>query len=163
YGELPERVPIHFDIAGRPDAWSPRSFGSVLVPAFTTLLLGTGLGCLALLVARAKRAVRRADGGVSLAAQLRFRSATTALLSVLPMPVSTLLALLSATTVRVALGWTLGLSRTWIIASGAIFVVAIGGTLAIALRLGQGGARLEGAAANAPLTNGLADNACWYL
>lgn len=44
-----------------------------------------------------------------------------------------------------------------------LLIVALGGSVLIALRYGQGGARLEEAAADAPLTNGLADNRHWVL
>jgi uncharacterized membrane protein len=44
-----------------------------------------------------------------------------------------------------------------------MLVYAVAGTLVIAFRYGQGGARLEKAGADAPLTNGLADNRHWVL
>jgi uncharacterized membrane protein len=33
YPRLPARIPIHFDLAGRPDAWESRSVGWFLLPA----------------------------------------------------------------------------------------------------------------------------------
>ena len=40
---------------------------------------------------------------------------------------------------------------------------AVGGTVYLALRYGQGGARIERAGVATPLTNGLADNRNWVL
>ena len=44
-----------------------------------------------------------------------------------------------------------------------MLLLGLGGSLYIAVRYGQGGARLERGAGNAPLTNGLADNRYWVL
>ena len=45
--DLPERIPTHFDVGGRPDAWSPRGFSSwFLLPTLATgmvALMGLGL------------------------------------------------------------------------------------------------------------------------
>ncbi|MBP7148144.1 MAG: DUF1648 domain-containing protein [Acidobacteria bacterium] len=163
YPHLPARIPVHFDIAGRPDGWSTRSFGTVMVLPLMTLVLGAGLGGMALLVARAKRAVRTADGGVSLAAQLRFRGAMTAFLSVTAMLATAMLAVLSVMSLRVALGQAERLSPLFMILTGVLLLFSLGGSVYIALRYGQGGARLERSAAGAPLTDGLADNRRWLL
>ncbi len=40
YPRLPERVPIHFDLAGQPDAWQSRSVGWFLLPAVALFLTG---------------------------------------------------------------------------------------------------------------------------
>jgi uncharacterized membrane protein len=42
-------------------------------------------------------------------------------------------------------------------------VYAVGGSLYLMFRYGQGGARLERGAGHAPLTDGLADNSRWVL
>ncbi len=44
-----------------------------------------------------------------------------------------------------------------------LLVFALGGSIYIALVYGQGGSRLEQKAADAPLTDGLADNQRWVL
>jgi uncharacterized membrane protein len=44
-----------------------------------------------------------------------------------------------------------------------LVVYVVGGSLFIAFRYGQGGARMERDASGAPLTNGVADNSRWYL
>ena len=45
YGDLPARVPLHFDLAGHPDRWGERSWASwLLLPGIATLLTGLFLG-----------------------------------------------------------------------------------------------------------------------
>lgn len=38
YPRLPERIPIHFDLAGQPDAWASRSTGWFLLPMIALAL-----------------------------------------------------------------------------------------------------------------------------
>lgn len=163
YDTMPSMVPTHFGPSGRPDAWSPRSFGSVMLMPLVSLLLPIAIGVMACLMARAKRAIRRADGGVSLAAQVRFRRYTASFLSGVAILVGLMLSLMSIFGVRTAVGlaqglptWTMGLSIL-------VLIYAVGGSVYVAIRLGQGGSRLERGAAGAPLTNGVADNRVWYL
>jgi uncharacterized membrane protein len=44
-----------------------------------------------------------------------------------------------------------------------LVVFTLGGSVFIAIKFGQGGSQLERSAANAPLTDGLADNRLWVL
>ena len=160
--EFGPRVPTHFDIAGRPDAWRALSPGAVWTLPWLTLVLGTTLSGVALLTAHAKRAVRR-DDGTSLAAQQRFRAATSALLAAAAVLTAGLLAVVSIGAARVAAGRSDTLPPLATVLSILLAGVAVAGTAFIALRLGQGGARLERGAGAAPLTNGLADNSRWAL
>jgi uncharacterized membrane protein len=163
YGQMPDVVPTHFGPSGRPDAWSPRSFWSVMLLPAMSLLMPVALGVMACLTARAKRAIRRADGGVSFEAQTRFRRYTATFLSGVVVLVSLMLMGMSIFSVRTATGTVQGIPG-WMIGFIILFLVyAIGGSLFLALRLGQGGSRLERRAAAAPLTNGVADNRVWYL
>lgn len=163
FAAMPDVVPVHFGPSGRPDAWSPRSFRSVmLLPALTMLLCPT-LGVAACLTARAKRAIRQADQGVSFDAQIRFRRAMTRFLSGTAVLVTVMLTTMSIDSVRVSLGAAEGLSLLGMATSALLVVYALGGALYIMLHFGQGGARLERSAAGAPLTNGLADNTQWVL
>jgi uncharacterized membrane protein len=163
YGRLPDIVPTHFGPSGQADAWSPRSFWSVMVLPIASLLMPMALGVTACLTARAKRAIRRADGGVSLQAQVTFRRYTATFLSGMVVLISLMLTGMSIFAVRTGAGLAQGIP-VWMMALGVVTVVyAVGGGLYLAVRLGQGGSRLERQAAGAPLTNGVADNRVWYL
>jgi len=62
------------------------------------------------------------------------------------------------------MGWREGLPGVlMMVITGAMIAYALGGVLYIAIRYGQGGARLEKARIDTPLTNGLADNRQWVL
>jgi uncharacterized membrane protein len=161
--DIPDRVAVHFNAAGRPDAYAVRSFVSVWLLPLMTLVLGTTLPLFAVLVAKAKRAVRRDDGGVSLAAQERFRAATSGWLALVALLTTALLATISVGAVRVTIGAASRLPSLVLMAAILMMAVAIGGAAFLGLRFGQGGARLEAGADAAPLTDGLADNRRWVL
>lgn len=163
YDALPARVPTHFGFSGAPDQWAPRSFWTVLLLPIGTMIMGVSLGFIAALTARAKRAIRRHDQGVSIEAQLRFRSAMTRFLSGVAILTTMMMALLSVASVQVALGRSDRLPMVFVVFAVALVVYALGGSLYLALRYGQGGARLERRAEASPLTNGLADNRQWVL
>jgi uncharacterized membrane protein len=164
YGRMPERVPTHFGPSGRPDQWASRSVWTVMLLPIGTLMMGVALGVVAYLTAHAKRAVRARDRGVSMAAQLRFRAAMTRFLSGIGILTTLLMMLLSVGAVRVSVGEAAALPDVvmWP-ALGLLLVYAIGGSLYLMFRYGQGGARLERGAGQAPLTDGLADNSRWVL
>ena len=163
YGALPDRVPTHFGASGRPDAWSQKGFASVMLMPLLTLLMNVVLGGATLLTSRAKRAVRLDEGGRSLEAQNRFRTAMTRYLAVLSLLVIVLLTTMSITSVQVALGRRDGLPPAMLALWIGLGGFAMVGALGLAMRYGQGGSRLEGPAADTPLTNGLADNRSWRL
>lgn len=163
YPHMPPMVPTHFGPSGRPDAWSPRSFLSVMLLPLGAFALPTALGLSSCLTARAKRAVRLSDKGVSVAAQLRFRQANASFLAGTTIIVSVMMATMAVFGVRTALGLSAGLPRLSMALAVVLVVYAIAGSLYIAFRLGQGGSRLERQGASAPLTNGVADNSHWYL
>ena len=163
YGELPDRVPTHFGFSGAPDAWQAKSASSVMLPALLTLVVGTGLAVMSWLVSHAKRALRAADRGASLAAQMRFRSAMTHFIAGVSLLTTALLTWLSVSMVRVGLGLAPGLGKGPMVLVALLLAFSLGGTVLIAFRYGQGGARLERAAVSTPLTNGLADNRHWVL
>lgn len=104
YSALPPSVPTHFDLWGRPNAWRPTSFATVMLLPLLTLVVGAGMAGFAELTARAKRAIRHPDGGVSLEAQTRFRGIMTGYLAVTALVATALLTLLSVTSIQVALG-----------------------------------------------------------
>jgi uncharacterized membrane protein len=163
YAELPDMVPTHFGPSGAPDAWRPKSFFTVMLLPIGVLVMGSILGGVAWLTAHAKRALRRSAEAASLEAQLRFRAAITRYLCGAAILVMVLLTSISIQSVRVGLGESRRLSSAVAVVGVLVVVYAIAGTVYLALRYGQGGARIEKARADTPLTNGLADNRHWVL
>ena len=163
YPDLPARVPTHFGPSGAPDAWSPKSFASVMILPLGTLLMGITLGIVACLTARAKRAIRREDGGVSIQAQIRFRQAMARFLSGTAILVTLMMGMISIASIRTSLGLASGMPPALWAVTIVLIVYGIGGSIYIAVRYGQGGARLERRTGTAALTNGLADNERWIL
>jgi uncharacterized membrane protein len=161
YHAMPEVVPTHFGADGRPDAWSNKSFSSVMLTPTLNLIISPFLALIALLTAHAKRSVRGGSGGRSIEAQEAFRAAVARLMVGASLFTCALLTLISVQSIRVALGETGSLgAQVWIVSAGTMLFV-VGGLIRIIAKYGQGGARLEHASQNAPLTNGLADNARW--
>ncbi len=163
YHELPAQVPTHFGPSGKPDAWRPKSFWTVMLLPLFTLVMGVGMAGVAFLVARAKRAIRFPQTHISVEAQRRFRHAMTRLISFLAVVVAGMLLMMSIDSIRVGLGRAEGLSPVAMVLGIAIAVLAVVCTVYFIFRYGQGGSRLERAAGNAPLTDGLADNRHWVL
>ena len=163
YAAVPGRIPMHFGIGGLPDRWEPKTFWSVMLLPLMTMGMGALLGTMACLTARAKRALRQGDRGVSFAAQIRFRRAVSVFLSGTVVLVAVLLSSLSYGSLRVALGEAERLPAVAMVGGILLVIYAVGGSLVLMFRYGQGGSRLEKAAEQAPLTNGLADNAHWVL
>jgi len=162
FDAMPDPVPTHFGITGQPDGWSKKSVGSVMVLPIMTLVMGVTLGGVALLTAHAKRGLRR-DDGASLEAQNRYRAAMSRFLAILGLLVTSMLTSLSVTSVQVALGQRQTLPGAAMLLGLAVFFYAMFGGGWLAIRYGQGGARLENPQSDAPLTNGLADNRLWRL
>jgi uncharacterized membrane protein len=164
YAGLPAKVPTHFDIAGVPDAWRPKSFVSVMLMPLLTLLIGTGMALSTFLIAGARSSLRAGPGATSsLLAHLGFRQVIARFVCALAVLVTLLLATGTVASIRVGLGLAARLHPAFIVLNFIVVAVAIGGTVAIALRYGQGGARLEKFAAESPLTGGLAENRYWVL
>jgi uncharacterized membrane protein len=163
YAELPDMVPTHFGPSGEPDAFRPKSFYTVMLLPVFVLVIGTSLGGMTWLTAHAKRALRRSAERSSLDAQLRFRAAMTRYLFGISLLAVGMLTLIAVASVRVGLGQIRRLPLLVDVLGIGVVVYAVGGAIYLALRYGQGGARLENARADTPLTDGLADNRRWFL
>jgi uncharacterized membrane protein len=163
YAEIPDSMPIHFGIKGEPDKWVDKSPAALLLVPTANLVICPFIALFALLTARAKRSIRGGSGGRSLEAQASFRGGMANLLSGVALFTCALLTFLSVQMVRVGLGHvrSLGLG-IWVIV-GAMLLFLLGGLIRIMMKHGQGGALAEQGSVDAPLTNGLADNAHWYL
>jgi uncharacterized membrane protein len=72
---IPARLPIHWGISGRPDAWADRTPGRVFTTTVVGLLLTAGILALAFLVARSRRA---SVEGAAAAEERRLRYLTLA-------------------------------------------------------------------------------------
>jgi uncharacterized membrane protein len=163
YSQLPDLVPTHFGFWGRPDAWRPRSFSTVMLLPIMSLVMGVGLGGMAYLTSQAKRAIRYHDQGISFEAQQRFRRVMANFLAIISLLVTGMMTILSISSIRVALKEERILSPAMMILGLFLLLFALAGSIYIAVRYGQGGSRLERSAADAPLTDGLADNRLWIL
>jgi uncharacterized membrane protein len=142
----------------------------MFVPS-VNLLLSPVVALMALLTASAKRSVRGGSGGRSVEAQDAFRAAITNLLSWTALLICAFMTLLSVQVVRIGLSEIRSLAEIrslgvgiWL-AAGIVFVFlfvfVFGNLIRIVRGYGQGGALLEKGSVEAPLTDGLADNARW--
>lgn len=161
YEAMPEIVPTHFGASGEADAWSNKSVVTVMLVPTLNLVVCPFLALLALLTARAKLSIRGGSGGRSAEAQAAFRAAMANVLGGLALLTCGLMSFLSVQMIRVALGRSASLGAGVLLISGAIFVFSVGSLIWIVAKYGQGGALVEHGSAEAPLTNGLADNERW--
>lgn len=163
YPSLPERIPTHFGATGQPDAWSKKSAATVFLMPVTALALGIVTSGAAVMTTKAKRALRTEQTATSAWAQSRFRNAMARFLAVVGLFTSGLLTSLTIESIDVARGARASLGWTTTLGAIALVVFTLGGAIYLAVRYGQGGARLEGSAAKAPLADGLADDRSWKL
>jgi len=163
FDSLPERIPTHLDLAGRPDRFADKSLVPLLLLPALAMFLGASLGGFALLTLAAKTSLRQKADVASARAQHQFRRAVARLLCGLALLVTALLCYESSNQLRIVRG--LAGAPGWI--TIALVVAILGATLGSVIRLmaryGQGGARLEGDSAAAALSDGLADNRSWKL
>jgi hypothetical protein len=137
------------------------SFALIVLAPGVNLLLSPFLALLALLTVRAKRSVRGGSGGGSVEAQNAFRTTMANLTSWTALLFCAFMALLSVEIVRLGLSETrdIGFRIVWMAGIAVAFMLAA--LIWIMTRYGQGGALRETGTVEAPLTNGLADNARW--
>ena len=157
YQRLPEQVPIHFGVSGKPDAWAPRSFSSVMLLPATTLFMGPFMALIAYLIAKAPQATRIGDGEAAVVAQERFRAVMSTFLSGVSLLVTGMLALLSYGAIQIGLGQADRLPTAFLFFTVAMGAYVLVGVVVILVKY----ARLEAAGPDAPLTGGLADNRNW--
>jgi uncharacterized membrane protein len=159
---MPRLDPFRPGPSGEADGWSGKSAVVVMLVPTANLVICPFIALIALLTARAKRSFRGGTGGRSVEAQNAFRATMTNLLSGTALFTCALMTFLSVQMVRIGLSEisSVGAGIGWI--AGAMVVFMLGGMIRIVTKYGQGGALMEEGSAEAPLTNGLADNAHWY-
>jgi Family of unknown function (DUF5808) len=142
-------------------AMAAKSFAAVMFVPSLNLVLSPFVALIALLTAKAKRSVRGGSGGRSVEAQDAFRATMTRLTSWTALLICALMTFLSVQIIRIGLSEIsfLGVGIWW--AAGIVFVFIIGNLIRIVKGYGQGGALRERGTVEAPLTNGLANNAHW--
>jgi hypothetical protein len=143
------------------ETMSARSFVAVMFVPSLNLLFSPFFALLAILTAGAKRSVRGGSGGRSIEAQNAFRATMTNLLSWMALLICGFFTILSVQIIRIGRSeiGSLGVG-IWVMA-GIVFAFFLGNLIRIVRGYGQGGALMERGTAEAPLTNGLADNSRW--
>jgi uncharacterized membrane protein len=140
---------------------SDESFAHIMFVPSLNLLISPFTALLALLTAKAKRSLRGGSGGRSVEAQDAFRATMTNVASWTALLICAFMALLSIQVIRLLHSEidSLGL-EVWLSAV-AVFALILANLIRVVKSYGQGGALLETGSAEAPLTDGLADNARW--
>lgn len=159
---MPERVPVHFDFGGRPDAWADRSFLRVMLLPLVNLAMAVVLGGTTMLISQARLSVRTGDGSAR-AAQLRFRRAVTRYMAVITLLTTGMMTLGAVSSTHVALGRRAALHPGFLALGFLLASVAIGGVVYLMIRYGQGGARLEEPVDDERIVGPLADDRHWVL
>ena len=153
-----------YAIVSSQGSWLDTSFVTTVFFPSLNFVVSPFFALLALLTADAKLSVRGGAGGFSIEAQSAFRAASSRILGWTALALCGLMTILSAQIIRVRhYGGSFG-AGDWLVAgfAAAGFVVFLFVLLVrLVKKYGQGGALMETDTANAPLTNGLADNSHW--
>jgi uncharacterized membrane protein len=136
YAAAPAIIPIHFDASGQPNRFAAKSIGSYFLLVWIQLALELLLTFLAVLTVRGKALPDEADQ-IFRRRGLRYLYAVKVLTMVLMGAIAAYIAR-AAITGHASAGWVLAGSLVFV-----VVIVALG--LVVAVRSGQGGARLAGA------------------
>jgi len=149
------------DMLASVPVYARTSFYKIILLPSVNLALSPFYALLALLTANAKRSLRGGSGGGSFEAQDAFRTTVAKLVGWMALLICAFMSYLSVRIIRVGPSEvrTLGLE---ILLMAVLVIVFIGFNLfRIMKQYGQGGALIETGSAEAPLTNGIADNTRW--
>ena len=148
-------------------SWTGKSFITVMFLPSVNLVVSPLCAIIALLTASAKRSIRGGSGSRSVEAQDAFRTTVTRLTSWAALLVCAMSTILSIQIVSLGLSgirnqggafWV-----SWGLMSAILLAFIFVNLIRIVKTYGQGGALMENATVETPLTNGLADNTHWVL
>lgn len=137
------------------------SVAAVMFVPSVNVVLSPFLALYAVLAAGAKRSIRGGSGGRSVEAQNAFRATFTRLISGSALLTCAFLAFLSVRIVRLGLSQADSLGTGVWVAGAIVSAWLLGTMIWVATRHGQGGALRERGTVEAPLTDGIADDARW--
>ncbi len=134
YATAPAIIPTHFDAAGQPNAYTPKAIGSYFLLVWFQLTLYALLTVLGVLLVRAKAQAGRAGA--------RFRQVWIRYLFGMKALLLLLFGGIAASVARAESSGTAA-SIWWVLPASLVFVVVIlAAAITLAVRTGQGGARL---------------------
>ena len=148
-------------------SWTGRAFITVMLLPTVNLVVSPLCAIIALLTASAKRSIRGGSGSRSIEAQNAFRTTVTRLTSWAALLVCGMSTILSIQIVQLGLSGIRNQGDSFWISWGLMSAILLAFIFVNLIRIlkiyGQGGALMENATVETPLTNGLADNAHWVL
>lgn len=163
YPSMSARMPTLWSLVGGADGWTEKSLLYVLYVPSWNLVLSPVYALLALMTATAKKSLRDGPGGRSAEAQDSFRATNVYVFSGIALFICAILTLVSVQVVGIGLTEAEALGASvWVTMCGMI-VFALVSLAIIIMRIGQGGALIEGERPGGALTGGLADNTHWVL
>lgn len=159
-------VTFVYAIVNSEGSWSDTSFFLMVFVPGMNLVISPFFAIMALLTADAKLSVRGGPGGRSIEAQHAFRTAYARLMGWMALLLVVSMTVLSVQIIRMRLSGAGSFSTSDFLIMGfmgaVILVFSLVNLIRLVKRFGQGGALMETDTAEAPLTNGLADNTHWF-
>ncbi len=149
------------DMLASVPAYARTAFYKIILLPSVNLALSPFYALLALLTANAKRSLRGGSGGGSFEAQNSFRANFANVFNWTALLICAFMSYLSVRIIRVGPSEIRSLWLEMILMALVVLVFLVFNLFRIMKVYGQGGALLEAGSAEAPLTNGLADNARW--
>ncbi len=149
------------DMLASVPVYARTSFYKIILLPSLNLAVSAFLALSALLIAHAKRSIRGGSGGGSYEAQDAFRTTVANVFSWTALIVCAFMSYLSVQNIRAGQAGFRSLALEILVLSGFVVVFLAGNLVRIMKRYGQGGALIEAGSAEAPLTDGIADNTRW--
>jgi uncharacterized membrane protein len=162
YPALPDLIPTHWDFNMEPDAWSPKTIGTVLIMPLLNIGVVALMWLTGALIEKAKLQIDHKEPAKSFAQHQKYRRLMGHGIGILTVALSVLFFILGLQTVFV--GFALPLWLTWATVIAPSIAVGV-----ISVRAGQGGALLKvnateiTAAANGDMVgnNAMSDDKYW--
>ncbi|MDR3070647.1 MAG: DUF5808 domain-containing protein [Propionibacteriaceae bacterium] len=155
---VPEQVPVHFDVNGVADVYQPKGFGAVAPLLIVQVFLAAVISGTYFLIRASKRQIDAANPDTSRLQSIRFRRVTTGFEIAVGVVVSLAIGAMQIVTLH-------GAENPWVIMTPifAMLAIVLGGTYFLMFRVGQGGSRLpEPRGANSRNAN-VNDDRFWKL
>ncbi|MDR3052642.1 MAG: DUF5808 domain-containing protein [Coriobacteriales bacterium] len=156
--QVPEQVPLHFDVTGNVDSWATKGIDAVLPLLVVQAFLAITVALCYVMVRVSKRQIDAANPNSTRRQGIRFRRATSAFLIVIGVACQLMIAIMQIVML-------LGSTDVWaILVPGFVLLAVVGvATYILMFRVGQGGSRLREPAGQGARAANVDDDRYWKL
>ncbi|GHT79374.1 membrane protein [Actinomycetota bacterium] len=156
--QVPQQVPMHFDLAGSVDSYAAKGLDAVLPLLLTQIFLAMTIALCFFVVRHSKRQIDASNPKTSTKQSIRFRRANSIFLLAIGIATQLMIAFMQIMTL-------LGIQNFWAVMTPVIIlmVVILVGMYIMMFRIGQGGSRIKESETRASNNVNVDDDRYWKL